>query len=105
MFNDVLTRNALVPLILRLTLGAIFIYHGAYKVFGERNDYGAAWATNSWAQQSRPPADVVSKLEALKADEDKERAQKREEEINQAKSKLDLAYAQSAPPLPDTLGP
>ena len=39
---DTLSRYALVPLLLRLGLAAVFIYHGLEKVSPE-NNYGANW--------------------------------------------------------------
>jgi putative oxidoreductase len=41
---DALAKNTLVPLILRLGLAVIFIYHGMHKVMDEGNELGAAWA-------------------------------------------------------------
>jgi putative oxidoreductase len=41
---DTFSKNTLVPLILRLGLAAIFVYHGLHKVTGEGNEMGAAWA-------------------------------------------------------------
>jgi uncharacterized membrane protein YphA (DoxX/SURF4 family) len=58
-------QNKVVPLILRLALGAVFIYHGADKIFGEGNDFGAAWATKLWQKQGEPPADLTAKLSRL----------------------------------------
>src|SRR5262245_30234944 len=40
---DSLTKNTLVPLILRFGLAVIFIYHGGHKVMDEGNQWGAAW--------------------------------------------------------------
>jgi putative oxidoreductase len=42
---DVVAKNTIVPLILRLGLAAIFIFHGSQKVNPD-NDWGATWANN-----------------------------------------------------------
>jgi putative oxidoreductase len=49
MFDHV-AKNTLVPLILRLGLAAIFIYHGMEKVRGEGNELGAAWMKGEGAR-------------------------------------------------------
>jgi putative oxidoreductase len=41
---DHLAKNTIVPLLLRLGLAAIFLYHGGEKVFGAGNDLGFDWA-------------------------------------------------------------
>lgn len=40
---DTMAKNTLAPLILRLGLAAIFIFHGMEKIRGEGNELGAAW--------------------------------------------------------------
>jgi putative oxidoreductase len=40
---DHMAKNTLVPLILRLGLATIFIFHGQQKVFGEGNELGFGW--------------------------------------------------------------
>jgi putative oxidoreductase len=53
-------KNTLTPLLLRLALAAIFIYHGLNLVGGEGHEWGAAWM-NAMAEkqgQSPPPAPV-----------------------------------------------
>jgi putative oxidoreductase len=47
-------KNALVPLLLRLALAAIFIFHGLDLVGGPDKDWGARWMTEPEA----PPAPV-----------------------------------------------
>lgn len=44
---DSMIRHTLVPLILRLCLAAVFIYHGMHMISGENNKLGAAWNKNS----------------------------------------------------------
>jgi putative oxidoreductase len=41
---DAFAKNTLVPLVLRLGLAVIFIYHGLEMVAGEGTQFGAAWA-------------------------------------------------------------
>jgi uncharacterized membrane protein YphA (DoxX/SURF4 family) len=64
MFNETV-RNALAPLLLRLALAAILIYHGVEKI-RPPNDWGATWATTRWARQTQAPDDVLDKLGELK---------------------------------------
>jgi uncharacterized membrane protein YphA (DoxX/SURF4 family) len=49
MFDAVL-KNTVVPLILRLGLAAIFIYHGLDLV-SQENEWGAAWMTRAMEKQ------------------------------------------------------
>jgi len=76
--------------------GAILIPTGAFKVSERNTDYGAAWATNYWAQRPAAGRRGEGKLEARKADEDKERAQKREEVNQPRKSQLGPRLRKSA---------
>lgn len=62
MLNDVVTRNAVVPLILRLALAAIFIFHGWHKIADSGNDGGARWATQMNDQRLLIPKDVQARL-------------------------------------------
>jgi len=48
------TTNVLIPLLLRLALAAVFIYHGLSMVNGEGNGWGASWDKN----QNAPAAPV-----------------------------------------------
>jgi putative oxidoreductase len=48
------SKNVVVPLLLRLALAAIFIYHGLDLVGGPDNDWGAGWNKRPDA----PPAPV-----------------------------------------------
>ena len=86
-------NHSLVSLILRLALGAIFIYHGYGKVTGPRNDLGASWAPNQW--QSKPPQEVLDKLEKLPG--------KNSEEIRVLQEELKGTYSKESLPLPDAL--
>jgi uncharacterized membrane protein YphA (DoxX/SURF4 family) len=61
-------KTTFAPLILRLALAAIFIYHGLTKIIGD-TDWGASWATHAWQQQGKLPKDVLAKLDnAVKAE-------------------------------------
>jgi len=44
------TKNTLVPLLLRITLAAIFIFHGLQMVSGPDNQMGAHWNKSEDAQ-------------------------------------------------------
>ena len=57
---DSLFRNTLAPLVLRLALAAIFIYHGFDKILN--HDWGTEWLTDQAQQQSKPPDIVLDKL-------------------------------------------
>ncbi len=65
MRDDVMARESLAPLLLRLALGVILIYHGLDKV-RPPNDWGAIWAANIWAAQGRAPENVLEKIDATK---------------------------------------
>jgi putative oxidoreductase len=51
---DYFTKSTLVPLLLRLGLAVIFLYHGAEKVTREGNELGAAWAKAPPGQETMP---------------------------------------------------
>jgi putative oxidoreductase len=51
---SVFAKNVLAPLLLRLALAAVFIFHGVKMVSGPDNDMGAAWMRGDNA----PPAPV-----------------------------------------------
>ena len=62
MLNDPNVRTTVIPLILRLTLAAIFLYHGVMKITAPGNDWGVAWATNLQAKASKPNPAAMSVL-------------------------------------------
>jgi uncharacterized membrane protein YphA (DoxX/SURF4 family) len=95
MFNEV-TRNTLAPLVLRLALAAVLIYHGLAKV-APKNDWGAAWATNYWASLNTMPPSLPEKVDELSGFDDKEKAE--------IKTKLNVMYnrAQGEATLPESL--
>lgn len=64
-YHDARARDTLVPLLLRLALAGVFIYHGVDKVFGPGNDLGLSWATQYWAGQGKPPANLEWRLRSL----------------------------------------
>ncbi len=49
---DALAKNTLAPLVLRLALAAVFIFHGLSLVLPDGNQWGAAWMK----QPDAPPA-------------------------------------------------
>jgi uncharacterized membrane protein YphA (DoxX/SURF4 family) len=127
MLNDPNFRTTFVPLLLRLTLAAIFLYHGVSKVAGPQNDWGVAWASNMWQQQGAVPpaprAQLDRELQKLQAEEaslkmageslagteKEENARKLEEnaskqyEFRAAEDRIARAYAAATPSLPDAL--
>jgi uncharacterized membrane protein YphA (DoxX/SURF4 family) len=72
MWNDTAAKNNLVPLILRLALGAIFVYHGWHKVADPGNDWGTVWASNLTEKSLAAPPEVLRRLDQWEA-MDKER--------------------------------
>ena len=92
MLNDVLPRNALIPLILRLALAAIFIFHGWHKIADRGNDGGTSWATQMDDQRTLVPNDVQARLARWDdAHPPKEGAPRLGEQVK-------IAYAQFAAP-------
>jgi len=49
---DPATKNNIVSLVLRVTLGGIFLYHGILKVFGQSTLWGSTWVTPLWTHGS-----------------------------------------------------
>jgi uncharacterized membrane protein YphA (DoxX/SURF4 family) len=82
-------------LVLRVALGAIFLYHGLAKILPAENELGATWARNLWAQWGNPPGDLMVNVENIPGltDEQKETA----------KRGLSKRYARNAPQVPPTL--
>src|SRR5262249_33471738 len=64
MSGDAFAKNTLAPLVLRLALAAVFIYHGVDKV-STGSDWGATWATDVWRHKADLPRDVKEKLGGL----------------------------------------
>jgi len=95
MINDTLGQNTLVPLILRVTLGVIFIFHGLEKVAGKNNDAGASWAVRFWEQQENPPQDVLAKFDQMPGET--------EEGTAAIKEKIRQAYALHRTTMPESL--
>jgi uncharacterized membrane protein YphA (DoxX/SURF4 family) len=62
MLNDPNLRTTFVPLLLRLTLAAIFIYHGLMKITPRNNDWGSAWATDLQLQSTQHSAESLAML-------------------------------------------
>jgi uncharacterized membrane protein YphA (DoxX/SURF4 family) len=100
--------------VLRLTLAAIFIFHGVTKITGPGNDWGAAWATNMWQLQGKVPQTAMAELEkgrdrlkkegeklSPESEEGKDNL-KKQEEVQLAEERIKAAFAASAP-LPDAL--
>ena len=90
---DALCKNTLAPLVLRLALAAIFIYHGVEKVAKPENEAGAAWANVYWAHQASLPQSVVNRVQ---------------DEIPEANrtvfmNELRTAYGRTVPDIPSAL--
>jgi uncharacterized membrane protein YphA (DoxX/SURF4 family) len=97
MILDQRVHYTLAPLVLRLALAVIFIYHGNIKVFGPNADLGASWATQQWAAQSKIPADLLARVDQIpdsKLDE---------ETKTEVKADLATSYARDASAPPEAL--
>ncbi len=97
MLNGNLTKDALVPLVLRLALAAIFIYHGLAKIGGAPNDWGSMWATVQWQKQAEPPPGLMAKLDEM------EKASEAPEQIQVVRERLRVLYARDTPLVPEAL--
>jgi uncharacterized membrane protein YphA (DoxX/SURF4 family) len=95
MFNDPTNRNALGPLILRVALGVIFLYHGVDKIVGPNSDLGAAWATNLYMKQNILPADLPEMMARIPGES--------EETKNTIRDKLALEYNREKGLMPEAL--
>jgi uncharacterized membrane protein YphA (DoxX/SURF4 family) len=106
MWIDPRTKDTLVPLILRVALAAIFLYHGVSKIAGAQNDWGASWASEMWNQKAKPPAEVMAKLDRLErvpegaSEEEKEAARGKAEVV---RVHLSHIYSENVPPRPAAL--
>jgi uncharacterized membrane protein YphA (DoxX/SURF4 family) len=99
---DAFSKNTLVPLILRLTLGAIFIFHGLDKILPRENDLGFAWATQQWKRQGQVPEGVMAALDKIPlADpEKKEDVKAAAEKRDEIKGSLQAHYRMQAGDIP-----
>lgn len=106
MLSDTGSKNALVPLVLRLALAAIFIFHGLVKVTGNNNHWGAAWAVNAWEAKARPPQELLGKLDRLEnvpagaSEEEKKAAAGRVELV---RTQITRFYLEDAQRMPEAL--
>jgi uncharacterized membrane protein YphA (DoxX/SURF4 family) len=62
MIRDQRVHYTLAPLVLRLALAAIFIFHGYHKVFDVNSDLGASWATEQWARRNAVPQEFADRI-------------------------------------------
>lgn len=95
MRSDEFAKNTLVPVLLRITLAVIFIYHGLDKIIGPQDEFGANWAEQVWREPTNLPEAVAARLDAM-PDETPER-------VWVIKDKLRQLYAKDLPPMPETL--
>jgi uncharacterized membrane protein YphA (DoxX/SURF4 family) len=95
MLLDQRVHYTLAPLVLRLALAAIFIYHGNQKVFGTNTDLGASWAEADRVRHSGIPRDVLERLSRVQASNP--------EVKKEVESGLAKTYSEEQPPLPATL--
>jgi uncharacterized membrane protein YphA (DoxX/SURF4 family) len=91
---DTSIKNTYVPLLLRLSLGVIILWHGLLKVGGDQNDWGAAWASNKWQAAGKAPKDLLAKLDRVQADS---------QTIAKSKDLVNEAFAKEPSRIPDSL--
>ncbi len=90
------------PLVLRLALASIFIFHGVQKIWPPENIWGAAWAEQLWGRQLKVPRDVLLKLEQM-APEIEEDPEATAEFLSEVKDKFAVLYARESGRIPDSL--
>jgi uncharacterized membrane protein YphA (DoxX/SURF4 family) len=93
MSNPSLAKDTFAPLVLRLALAAVFIYHGWHKI--KEHDWGAAWATNLWVEQQKPPASVLARLRELPGES--------KEKLADIEQKLKNVYNKERPEMPQAI--
>jgi putative oxidoreductase len=64
---DALVKNTLAPLLFRLALAAIFIFHGFHKVGDEGNEMGLSWMDQMAKKQGKDSSDTSRALQAAVA--------------------------------------
>jgi uncharacterized membrane protein YphA (DoxX/SURF4 family) len=97
MIRDQRVHYTLAPLVLRLALAAIFIFHGYHKVFDPDTELGATWASKQWGPQSKMPSGLMERVDQIP--DNKLNAEMKTE----VKAGLATSYAREAPPMPDSL--
>jgi len=100
MSGDNFAKNTLAPLILRLALAAVFIYHGVEKITGTGNDWGTSWARAYWERQARVPADVENKLLSMAR---RDSSDEEKENIGNVLVRLNALYNREIPVAPGAL--
>lgn len=98
MYGTAGAKNTFAPLILRLALGGIFIYHGLDKIVGPDKGAGAGWATHAWQEQERAPGALMDKFDRAAQTDPKHEA-----EIRSVQEKIKAQYSADAPTLPGSL--
>jgi len=94
MIRDQRVHYTLAPLVLRLALAAIFIFHGYHKVFDPDTELGATWAAKQWGPQSKMPPGLMERVDQIP---DKKLDAEMKTEV---KADLATSYAREVPPMP-----
>jgi uncharacterized membrane protein YphA (DoxX/SURF4 family) len=97
MSAEIFAKQTLAPLILRLALAAVFIYHGLDKILGKQHEMGANWAT----VQGTIPSEFARKLDTLARQEG--RSAEDRDKIDYAHGQLIKDYANAAGTTPTDL--
>jgi uncharacterized membrane protein YphA (DoxX/SURF4 family) len=95
MNNDLTPKNTLVPLVLRLALGVVFVYHGVEKIRAPYSEWGANWASATWSQPPASQEDTLKKMEGT-PDVPPETIRLVQDHVRQEQAK-------QTPPLPEAL--
>jgi uncharacterized membrane protein YphA (DoxX/SURF4 family) len=88
--------SAVAALILRLTLAAIFMYHGLTKIAAPGNEAGANWVSSFLITSEKPREDLVKKFA-------KRRPHLTDAERQDIVDRLNMVYAATVPDLPTTV--
>jgi len=109
--TDAFAKNTLAPLLLRLALAAVFIYHGADKILTRGNDWGSAWASEAEKAQAKVPPSVKDKLHTVATrdrpaeDPEQSTAEKKlaQERVEWIRVELGRAYSEAGMKRPEAL--
>jgi len=94
MLNNPVTKEALAPLLLRLSLAAVFIYHGLLKIAPvDKNEWGATWATHLWERLGSIPPDLKSRLDKMEPSDEQRKVRTQVEGLYREEGKKDLPPA------------
>jgi uncharacterized membrane protein YphA (DoxX/SURF4 family) len=103
MTQDSVIKTTIVPLILRLTLAVIFLYHGLAKVGNAEGDFGANWAAAVWRDAGRAPDDVMKKLREISDSATGTESEKEAYQAHIGDAEMKILSMYKTPPVPESL--